>query len=315
MKDEYVVVVGGINIDIGGRSAAPLIPRDSNPGTVCFSMGGVGRNIAHNLVQLGVPVRFLTAVGDDAYAAMARRSCEEVGLGLQDARFVPGGRTSVYLFIDGPEGDMELAVCDAALAAAIDPEYLAEKLDVLNGAAAVVLDGNLTAEAIAFLGQHCTAPLFADPVSVSKGQKLQPIVSRLYTMKPNRIEAQAMTGVDTGTPEGVERAAKELLRRGVRRVFISLGADGLFCAAASESGMNDEMCQLPCLPVQLKNATGGGDAMMAALVAAYLDGRSLSEAGRFALAASALTVEYEETINPNLTGQAAEKRAGLPHKE
>ena len=245
MKDEYVVVVGGINIDIGGRSAAPLIPRDSNPGTVCFSMGGVGRNIAHNLVQLGVPVRFLTAVGDDAYAAMARRSCEEVGLGLQDARFVPGGRTSVYLFIDGPEGDMELAVCDAALAAAIDPEYLAEKLDVLNGAAAVVLDGNLTAEAIAFLGQHCTAPLFADPVSVSKGQKLQPIVSRLHTMKPNRIEAQAMTGVDTGTPEGVERAARELLRRGVRRVFISLGGDGLFCAAASEAGLNDEICQLP----------------------------------------------------------------------
>ena len=41
------------------------------------------------------------------------------------------------------------------------------------------------------------------------------------------------------------------------------------------------MSTAACLPVQLRNATGGGDAMMAALVAAYLDGRSPSEAGRF----------------------------------
>ena len=49
----YVTVVGGVNMDIGGHPAAPLVMQDSNPGTVGMSLGGVGRNIAHNLSLLG----------------------------------------------------------------------------------------------------------------------------------------------------------------------------------------------------------------------------------------------------------------------
>ena len=30
----YAVVVGGVNVDIGGHSLAPLVAADSNPGTV-----------------------------------------------------------------------------------------------------------------------------------------------------------------------------------------------------------------------------------------------------------------------------------------
>src|SRR5699024_2364110 len=45
----YAVVVGGVNLDIGGRSLDELVPEDSNPGQVRTSLGGVGRNIAHNM--------------------------------------------------------------------------------------------------------------------------------------------------------------------------------------------------------------------------------------------------------------------------
>ena len=54
----YVAVVGGITKDIGGRSLAPLVHRDSNPGQVRVSMGGVGRNIAHNMAFMGLEVTF-----------------------------------------------------------------------------------------------------------------------------------------------------------------------------------------------------------------------------------------------------------------
>ena len=52
----YAAVVGGVNVDIGGQSYAPLVARDSNPGRVRISLGGVGRNIAHNMSLLGVDV-------------------------------------------------------------------------------------------------------------------------------------------------------------------------------------------------------------------------------------------------------------------
>ena len=63
----YVVVIGGVNVDIGGKSHAPLVAADSNPGSVRVSLGGVGRNIAHNLSLMGTDVRMLTAYGDDIH--------------------------------------------------------------------------------------------------------------------------------------------------------------------------------------------------------------------------------------------------------
>ena len=50
----YVCVVGAVNLDICGRPSRKLIFRDSNPGTVTLTPGGVGRNIAHDLRLLGV---------------------------------------------------------------------------------------------------------------------------------------------------------------------------------------------------------------------------------------------------------------------
>ena len=60
----YAVVVGGVNVDIGGRSAAPLVAADSNPGTVTVSLGGVGRNIAHKLSLLGRCLHFYLFISD-----------------------------------------------------------------------------------------------------------------------------------------------------------------------------------------------------------------------------------------------------------
>ena len=86
----YAVVVGGVNVDIGGRSLAPLVAADSNPGTVSVSLGGVGRNIAHNLSLLGVDVRLLAAYGDDLHGQQVVSSCASLGIDLSHARKVPG---------------------------------------------------------------------------------------------------------------------------------------------------------------------------------------------------------------------------------
>ena len=90
----YVTVVGGVNMDIGGRSYASLVDRDSNPGQVRMSLGGVGRNIAHNMALLGVDVKMLTALGDDLYAQKIGASCAELGIDLSQSPVIPGGHTS-----------------------------------------------------------------------------------------------------------------------------------------------------------------------------------------------------------------------------
>ena len=85
-----------------------------------------------------------------------------------------------------------------------------------------------------------------------------------------------------------------LLAQGVQRVFLSMGGDGIL------AGTRDELVHLPCLPTCMVNTTGGGDAVMAALVWAYLAGLDLRESAAAALRAGKATVEYPGTNNPDL---------------
>ena len=303
MKAAYAAVVGGINIDVCGKAFGPLIGRDSNPGTVRYSPGGVGRNVAHNLSLLGTPVFLLTALAGDNWEGTIRASCGTAGIELSHARYVPDGTTSTYLAIEGPEGDMALALCDNALADAVTPDYLAGELELLNGAAAVVLDTNLTEDAVRFLAERVTAPLFADPVSVAKAEKLRPVLGRLHTLKPNRAEAELLSGIPIKDRLSLELAASKLLHTGLQRVCISLGGDGVYCA------WDTERCLIPCPETRLVNASGGGDAMMAGFVRAFLDGLPIEAAARFALACSAIAVESPETVNPALCYTTASRRA------
>ena len=50
-------------------------------------------------------------------------------------------------------------------------------------------------ESIAWLAENCPVPIFADPVSTAKAVKLRPVLGRLHTLKPNRIEAELLSGV------------------------------------------------------------------------------------------------------------------------
>ena len=299
----YAVVVGGVNMDIGGRSQGSLIPRDSNPGQVRMSLGGVGRNIAHNMCLMGMDVRLLTAFGDDMSAQKLAASCGELGIDISHSLQIPGETTSTYLFIAGPDGDMELAVSDMDIYRHVTPAFLASRSSLLGSAQLIVLDTNIPADSIAWLADNCKVPLFADPVSTAKAEKLRPVLGKLHTLKPNRIEAELLSGVAITDEESMNRAADVLLGTGLRRVFISLGGDGVFAAD------HNSRCHLPCGPVHMVNATGCGDAFMAAIAWAYLEGTDLEGTARAGMAASSIAMESEETINPAMSAEEVRRRA------
>ena len=300
----YAVVVGGVNVDICGHSFAPLVAADSNPGKVSVSLGGVGRNIAHNMSLLDVEVRLLSAYGDDLNGERVAASCSELGIDLSCALRISGGTTSTYLYLTNPDGEMALAVSDMSICDKITPEYLAANLTLLQNAQVVVADTNIPQESLVYLAENLTVPLFVDAVSTKKAEKLRPILSKIHTLKPNRLEAELLSGVKIETLSDVEKAADKLLEMGVHRVFISLGGDGVYAA------MDQERVQLPTIPGNMVNTTGCGDAFMAALVWAYLEGSDLERTAKAGLAAGSIAMESTETINPNMSAEALKERMG-----
>ena len=298
----YAVVVGGVNVDIGGRSFTPLVAADSNPGAVTMSLGGVGRNIAHNMSLMGLDVRLLTAYGDDLNGERVAASCSELGIDMSYALRVPGAVTSTYLYLTDPDGEMALAVSDMAVCEKITPTYLAANLPILQNAQVVVADTNIPAESLQYLAENLTVPLFVDPVSTAKAEKLRPILHKIHTLKPNRLEAELLSGVTITCKEDVAKAADRLIQLGVHRMFISLGAEGVYAA------MGNQKLWLPNIPGHMVNTTGCGDAFMAALVWAYLEGSDLEATAKAGLAAGSIAMESGETINPNMSAEALKAR-------
>ena len=301
----YAVVVGGVNVDICGRSFHPLVESDSNPGRVSTGLGGVGRNIAHNMSLMGVDVRLLTAFGDDPNGQRVAASCSELGIDASHALRLAGETTSTYLYLTGPDGEMALAVSDMEVCRRITPAYLAGNLPLLQSAQVVVADANIPEESLRFLAENSSAPLFVDPVSTAKAEKLRPILSRIHTLKPNALEASILSGVEIHSDADVELAADRLLQMGVHRLFLSLGSRGVYAA------MGSERLWLQNLPGTMVNTTGCGDAFMAALVWAYLEGMDLKDTALSGLAAAAVAMESPETINPNMSAETIKARVGL----
>lgn len=298
----YAVVIGGVNMDIGGTSNQALRAEDSNPGKVRMSLGGVGRNIAHNMSLLGVDTRMLTAFGDDLYAQKIAASCGELGIDISRSLQVPGGATSTYLFIADQNGDMALAVSDMEIYDHLTPAFLASRAPLLNNAQVVVMDTNIPAASIAWVAEHIDLPIFVDPVSTVKAEKLRPILGKFHTLKPNRLEAELLSGVTITDEASLNKAADVLLNTGLRRVFISLGGDGVFAAD------HNSRRHLPCLSGRMVNTTGCGDAFMAAIVWAYLEGTDLENTAKAGLAAATIAMESAETINSDMSVDALRQR-------
>lgn len=299
--DIYAVVIGAANIDIGGHPYDSLISRDSNPGYVSISYGGVARNIAHNLAGLGINVKLIAAVGCDLLGDGLIRYCKENSIDMSHVIRDPGGNSSVYMYINDADGDMALALSYIDICELITPDYIDSVKDVIKGASVAVCDANITYDTFIHLKDVCSAynvPLYMDPVSQPHCRKIKGHLSGIDTLKPNRLEAEYLTDISTADEAGCILAAREIISQGVGRVFISMSDKGLIAADSSE------IIKVDIIPVDVVCTTGAGDSAMAAITWASVHGYSKEYAARAAVAAAALTIQVQETNNPHLTSSA-----------
>ena len=296
-NNKKVVVIGAANIDIGGTPYKPLIPGDSNPGSIKMSYGGVGRNIAHNLAMLGVDVDLITAAGDDTLGTEMLINCENTGIGTGYSVVVPGASSSTYLFINDEEGEMELALSHVDIMRQITPEYIDSVSGIINSADIVIADCNLTQESLLELKKICKVPLYIDTVSVSHADKIKGHLEGIDTLKPNLLEAEFLTDMIIDNEEDCVEAARALTDQGVRRVFISLGRHGMLAAD------RDHIIMAERYPADVKCTTGAGDSAMAAIIWSSLsgDGEGLETAAKAANAAASATISVGPTIHPDMS--------------
>ncbi len=297
-----IIIVGGINIDIEGSPYAALRPADSNPGKVGISYGGVGRNIVENIARLGGNVGMVSLTGEDAMGIDAKKHLEDLGVDVQLIEQLPGESTGMYLSILNDKNDMELAICNMDIFKRMTPAFLEERLEYLSGAQIVGVDCNLDEEALDYITEKLDVPLFLEPVSASKAERVKSLIGRFHTIKPNLIEAEMLSGIKIDSDASLQKAGQWFFDQGVKRVFISLGERGAY--------YKDELSEGLVAPklVKLVSATGAGDAFSAAILYGHVHGMTAKEIAEMGMVCSSIAVETKTAVNPEMSMELVKER-------
>ncbi len=293
-----VLIIGGSNVDIKGRSRGVLIPHTSNPGTIELSVGGVARNIAENLGRLQVNTTLLTAIGEDEYGILIKKRTEESGVNMSDVICSKEHRSSIFMAVLNKKSDLETAISDMVILDLITPEYIKSKEHIFQESAIVVIDVSIprkTIEAVIDMCQKYEIPLCVEPVSVSKSDYVKDLLDKIDIITPNKDEAEMLVDISIDDMEGVRHAGEILLKKGVKMAVITLGPEGVYLATANQKGF------IPSVATLVVDAIGAGDALVGGLIYGLMKGQSEASAIASGVATATITLSSREAVSPDLT--------------
>ena len=282
-----VIVIGSSNTDMVVRSEH--LPRPGETvlgGAFMMAGGGKGANQAVAVARMGHPVRVACALGQDSFGdeAVARYADYGIDTSYIVRKETPSG-VALILVDSSAQNSISVAL-GANNELTIDDVMPA--LDTIEEGDIVLLQLEIpmaTVESCIEVAAAKGAKVILNPAPAAKVS--DEALSKLYLITPNQTETELLTGVSADDVDGAEKAAEALCALGIKKVVVTLGADG---ALLYEDGKAEI---IPAHKVNAVDTTAAGDVYNGAMCAALAEGMELREALRFATKASAISVSRE----------------------
>lgn len=281
-----VAILGVFVADCAFRAPRPPRMGETILGkSFALGPGGKGSNQAVAAAKAGAEVHFVSKLGDDPFAAMARSTWAEAGVTadvLVDAESYTG---AAYIFVEDATGNNAIIVAPGA-AGTISGDDVAAKSEVIEASDVFMtqleqpMEAALRGLEIARAAGVRTVLNPAPSADLPEG-----MLGLCDVVTPNESEAEGLTGVAVKSVEDAERAAGALIARGAGAAVITLGENGALYHDGARS------VHVPALNAgAVVETTGAGDALSGGFAAALADGADPVEALRFGNAAAALSV-------------------------
>jgi ribokinase len=279
-----IVVVGSLNMDVVCRVArAPEAGETVLGEDASFVAGGKGANQAVAAARLGGNVHMVGRVGADSFGERMREGLRSEGIDVSHVG-TDDVTSGVALILVEAGGQNRITVAPGANAR-LTPAHVAAAAPLWprDGLLLLQLETPLdTVTAAIDHAHHAGLKVILNP---APAQPLPPAWwNRIDVLVPNETEAALLTGMPLNGEAGARIAARELRRRGVRCVLVTLGELGVLLV--DEAG--ERLIAAP--RVTALDTTAAGDTFTGALAVAMGEGLDLDAAARFAVRAAALSV-------------------------
>ncbi|WP_426576616.1 PfkB family carbohydrate kinase [Xenorhabdus stockiae] len=295
-SDVYAVTIGATNIDITSYAFDKLVYNDSNPGKIISTPGGVGRNIAQNIAALKNESYLISVVGNDQHGKILSEKTKSSGVNTKYLHKLDDEKTSVCNSFIDENGKCIISINDMRILDKLNPSLLSQSKKLIQSASVLVIDCNLSHESLEWIFLNSNnVPIFADTVSTFKASNIRHWLPYIHTLKPNRSEAEMLSGIKIETLEDATLAASWFHQQGVQRIILSMDAEGVYY-----SELDNKSGYSRALTNNVVNANGAGDVMMAGLAHCWLAGMELEDSVHFSQQCSAFTLSSENIdIFPN----------------
>jgi ribokinase len=256
-KRPRIAVIGSANIDL--TTFAERFPK---PGETIFGQkfdlgfGGKGANQAVAARLCGAEVFMVARVGSDLFGPATVENFRQQGIDPTHVKQVEGLSSGVAPIFVEPNGQNRILVVKGANDA-LKPADVDAAAETLKTVDCIVLQFEIPIEtvyyAVGFARKHgirCIVnPAPAQPVDMHALKDLDYFV-------PNESEAETITGLPVKTVEDAKKCAQKFIDGGVRRVIITLGANGSLLASREGSQ------HISPFAVKSVDSTGAGDAFI-----------------------------------------------------
>lgn len=293
-----IVVIGSTFVDIKGYPSSVYIPGGRNAGTVETVHGGVARNIAEDVANIGFPCSFVTLLDDTGTGRDVERRLHEHGVDTAWSRFCNDGMgTWLAVFDDG--GDVQASISkrpDLLPIADILREHGDEIFSASDG---ILVELDLDQEIIARsfeLAEKYQKPIFAVVSNITIAQERRQYLLKTACFVCNQGEASILfvEDLDHMTPEQLLPVLRaKVAEAKIPGMVVTMGAEGAVYAA-----INGESGFCPSKKVTVADTTGAGDAFFAGVSVGLTGGKTLGEACAIGTRMAAATIATTENTCP-----------------
>jgi ribokinase len=260
--------------------------------------GGKGSNQSVAAAMAGGDVTFITRLGRDAFADIARATWAKAGVKPSVTEDADSYTGAAYIFIENSTGNNAIIVAPGA-AGRISVQDIEDRAALIGGASVFItqLEQPIPAAKRALeIARAGGAKTILNPApAASLGDD---ILALCDYVTPNETETESLTGLPVTTIAQAEVAADALLARGVGACIITLGDKGALYRDRTRS------VHVPVISAgPVVETTGAGDAFNGGFAVALAEGRDVVDAVRFGCATAGISVTRPGTA-PSMPARA-----------
>lgn len=290
-----IAVLGTVFMDIKGYPEGDYSPTGRNAGQIKFVHGGVGRNIAEDMVHSGVQPLFISLVDDNSNGDAIINHLQREGVSTEFVLKTPNGM-GTWMAIFNSDGDLAGSISKRMDMSPLEGLLDARGDEIFSACDSIALELDMdleVAQKVFALAKKHNKDVYVVISNMACALEMKEYFKDIKCFVCNLEESGILFGKEITQAETLLAL---LLAEDMHSMVVTMGGDGAIYADADQG-----ICgHVPAEKVNVVDTTGAGDAFFAGVCSGLTYGKSMEDACKLGTKLAAAAISTSGNVCPKL---------------